>query len=157
MKIIKKVLFVLLIAFVIAQFFGPDKNEGDLTSMDAFMAETNPPEDVKIILKEACIDCHSDVTQYPWYNTITPVNYWLADHVKDGKKHFNLSNWEGNSVKRKDHKFEELIEMVEDKEMPLNSYTWTHTEAKLTEAQIKSVIDWAKLVRLKYSLAPKPE
>lgn len=157
MKIIKKVLFVLLIAFVIAQFFGPDKNEGDLTSIDAFMAETKPPEEVRIILKEACIDCHSDVTQYPWYNKITPVNYWLADHVKDGKKHFNLSNWEGNSVKRKDHKFEELIEMVEDKEMPLNSYTWTHTEAKLTDAQIKSVTEWAKLVRLKYSLAPKPE
>ena len=157
MKIIKKVLVLLLVGLVIAQFFGPDKNEGNLASIDAFMAETNPPEDVKVILKEACIDCHSDVTRYPWYNNITPVNYWLADHVKHGKKHFNISNWEGNSVKRKDHKFEELIEMVEAKEMPLNSYTWTHNEAKLTDDQIKSVIDWAKLVRLKYSLETKPE
>jgi len=157
MKNIKKVILVLLIGFVIAQFFGPEKNEGELASMDAFMAETNPPEDVKIILKEACIDCHSDVTEYPWYNNITPVNYWLASHVKDGKKHFNLSNWEGNSVKRKDHKFEELIEMVEDKEMPLNSYTWTHSEAKLTDAQRKAVMDWAKLVRISYGLEPKPE
>lgn len=157
MKIIKKVLMLLLVGLVIAQFFGPDKNEGNLASIDAFMAETNPPEDVKLILKEACNDCHSDVTRYPWYNNITPVNYWMADHVKHGKKHFNISNWEGNSVKRKDHKFEELIEMVKAKEMPLNSYTWTHTEAKLTDAQIKSVIDWAKLVRLKYSLEAKPE
>ncbi|MGB5419165.1 heme-binding domain-containing protein [Algibacter sp.] len=157
MKNIKKVIILLLIGFIIAQFFGPDKNEGDLASIDAFMAETNPPEDVKIILKDACIDCHSDVTKYPWYNNITPVNYWLESHVKDGKKHFNLSNWEGNSVKRKDHKFEELIEMVEDKEMPLNSYTWTHSEARLTDAQIKSVVDWAKLVRIKYGLEPKPE
>ena len=157
MKIIKKVLVLLLVGLVIAQFFGPDKNEGNLASIDAFMAETNPPEDVKVILKEACIDCHSDVTRYPWYNNITPVNYWMADHVKHGKKHFNISNWEGNSVKRKDHKFEELIEMVEAKEMPLNSYTWTHNEAKLTDDQIKSVIDWAKLVRLKYSLETKPE
>lgn len=157
MKNIKKVIILLLIGFIIAQFFGPDKNEGELASMDAFMAETNPPEDVKIILQEACIDCHSDVTRYPWYNNITPVNYWLANHVKDGKKHFNLSSWEGNSVKRKDHKFEELIEMVEDKEMPLNSYTWTHSEAKLSDAQIKSVIDWAKLVRVKYGFEPKPE
>lgn len=157
MKTIKKVFLVLLIGFVIAQFFGPDKNEGDLASIDAFMAETNPPENVKIILKETCFDCHSDVTRYPWYNNITPLNYWLANHIKDGKKHFNLSNWEGNSVKRKDHKFEELIEMVEAGEMPLNSYTWTHSEAKLNDAQIKSVIDWAKLVRLKYGLEPKPE
>lgn len=157
MNIIKKVIILLLIALVIAQFFGPDKNEGDLVSVDSFMSETKPPEDVKIILKESCYDCHSDVTKYPWYNNITPVNYWLAGHVKDGKKHFNMSNWEGNSVKRKDHKFEELIEMVEAKEMPLNSYTWTHSEAKLSDAQIKSVIDWANLVRLKYGLEPMPE
>ena len=157
MKIVKKVLLVLLIAFVIAQFFGPEKNEGDLASVEAFMDETKPPENVRIILKETCFDCHSDVTRYPWYNNITPVNFWLAEHVKDGKKHFNLSNWEGNSIKRKDHKFEELVEMVESKEMPLNSYTWTHGEAKLTDNQIKAVIDWAKLVRLKYALQSKPE
>ncbi|MBP0903273.1 heme-binding domain-containing protein [Mariniflexile gromovii] len=157
MKIVKKIFLFLLIALVIAQFFGPEKNEGDLASIDAFLAETNPPEDVKLILKETCFDCHSDVTRYPWYDKITPVNYWLAGHVKDGKKHFNVSNWEGNSVKRKDHKFEELIEMVEDKEMPLESYTWTHSEAKLTDAQIKSVVDWAKLVRAKYALMPKAE
>lgn len=157
MKVIKKILLLLLVVFVIAQFFGPDKNEGDIASIDAFLTETNPPEDVKLILKETCYDCHSDVTRYPWYNNITPVNYWLAEHVEDGKKHFNVSKWEGSSIKRKDHKFEELIEMVEDKEMPLDSYTWTHSEAKLTDAQIASVIDWAKKVRVKYSLEKKPE
>lgn len=157
MRIIKKILWLLVIVFVIAQFFGPDKNEGDLASINAFLKETNPPEDVKLILKESCYDCHSDFTRYPWYNNITPVNYWLDDHIEHGKKHFNVSNWVGNSTKRKDHKFEELIEMVEAKEMPLNSYTWTHTEAKLTDEQIKALVDWAKQVRLKYSLEPKPE
>ncbi|WP_372757920.1 heme-binding domain-containing protein [Mariniflexile sp.] len=157
MKLTKKILLFFLVVLVIAQFFGPEKNEGKLTSIDAFYAETNPPADVKQILEVACIDCHSDVTKYPWYNNITPVNYWLASHVNDGKKHFNLSNWEANSIKRKDHKFEELIKMVEDKEMPLDSYTWTHTDAKLTEAQIKAVVDWAKLVRVTYGLMPQPE
>ncbi len=157
MKIIKKILLLLIIIFVIAQFFGPEKNEGDLASIETFFNETNPPEDVRIILKESCFDCHSDVTRYPWYNHITPVNYWLNDHIKHGKKHFNVSKWEGNSVKRKDHKFEELIEMVEDKSMPLNSYTWTHTEAKLTEEQVTAVINWAKQVRFKYNLMPKPQ
>lgn len=157
MKIIKKILWILLIVFIIAQFFGPEKNEGDIASIDAFLTETNPPNDVKAILKESCFDCHSDVTRYPWYSNITPVNYWLADHVKDGTKHFNVSGWEQNSVKRKDHKFEELIEMVEEKEMPLPSYTWTHTEAKLSDTQIASVISWAKQVRFKYSLEPQPE
>ncbi|WP_445736906.1 heme-binding domain-containing protein [Mariniflexile sp.] len=157
MTILKKILFVLFLALVVAQFFGPQKNEGDLIATDAFEAETKPPKAVQLILEETCYDCHSNVTRYPWYNKITPVNYWLAGHIKEGKKHFNASNWEGNSVKRKDHKFEELIEMVEDKNMPLKSYTWTHPEAKLTDAQIKSMVNWAKQVRVKYAMMPKAE
>ena len=152
MKIIKKILLFLLVVFVIAQFFGPEKNEGDLASIETFYAETNPTEDVKLILKESCNDCHSDVTRYPWYNNITPVNYWMAEHVNDGKKHFNISKWNDYSTKKKDHKLEELVEMVEEKEMPLPSYTWTHTEAKLTDAQIKNLLEWANKLRFRYSL-----
>jgi len=157
MKTLKKIFWVLLIALIIAQFFGPEKNEGEMVSLDAFLTETNPPADVKLILEETCYDCHSDVTRYPWYNNITPVNYWLASHVVDGKKHLDFSNWENSSLRRKDHKFEELIEMVEEKTMPLPSYTWTHKEAKLTDTQISAVVEWAKQVRHKYSLLPKPE
>ncbi|WP_298903407.1 heme-binding domain-containing protein [uncultured Psychroserpens sp.] len=156
MKIIKKILVVLLIAFIIMQFFGPDKNEGDLTSINAFIADTNPPNDVHEILKNACFDCHSDVTRYPWYNKITPINYWMADHIDHGKGHFDVSSWEGYSLKKKDHKMDELIEMVEAKEMPLPSYTWTHGDAKLSEAQIKAIVDWGKAVRAKYSEQMQP-
>ena len=146
MKIIKKILLFLLVVFVIAQFFGPEKNEGDLASIETFYAETNPTEDVKLILKESCNDCHSDVTRYPWYNNITPVNYWMAEHVDNGKKHFNISKWDDYSTKKKDHKLEELAEMVEKKEMPLESYTnfGLHAEANLTDAQRDLIMDWAK-------------
>lgn len=157
MKLLKKLLLVLIVVLGIAQFFRPEKNLGDKASMDYFYADTKPSEEVKRILEVSCIDCHSNVTQYPWYSNITPLNYWLAGHINDGKKHFNMSNWEGNSIKRKDHKFEEFIEMVETKEMPLESYTWIHTEAKLTNAEMALLIDWAKRVRLKYSLEPQPE
>ncbi|MEH6535668.1 MAG: heme-binding domain-containing protein [Psychroserpens sp.] len=157
MKIIKKILVFLLVVFVVMQFFGPDKNEGNMAAIDAFIADTNPPSDVHDIFKNTCFDCHSDVTRYPWYNKITPVNYWMADHVKDGKKHFNVSAWESYSVKKKDHKLDELIEMVEAKEMPLPSYTWTHGDAKLSDDQIKAIVDWAKNVRSSYSLKPKAD
>ena len=157
MKIIKKILFLLLIILVIAQIFGPEKNQGEIASLDAFISETHPSEDVKMILKETCFDCHSDVTRYPWYNTITPVNYWLNGHVEHGKEELNFSKWSSYSLKRKDHKLEEVIEKVEKKEMPLPSYTWTHNEAKLTDAQINAVVDWAEKVRLSYHLMPKPQ
>lgn len=157
MKKIKKILLILLVLFVVAQFFGPKKNSGDMTSIEPFLAETNPPSNVQAILKTACYDCHSDVTRYPWYNHITPVNYWLADHINEGKHHLNFSNWVGNSTKRKDHKMKELIELVNEKEMPISSYTLIHTDAKLSPDQINAVVDWAKKVRMKYSMEPKPE
>jgi hypothetical protein len=140
----------LLVALVIAQFFGPEKNEGDITAVDTFLAETNPPENVRKILSESCFDCHSNSTKYPWYDNITPVNYWLNDHVKDGKKHLNFSDWSTYSLKKKEHKMDELYEEVEKGEMPLNSYTWTHSEANLTQEQIAEMVAWGKSVQADY-------
>jgi len=157
MKILKKIGGLLLVVFIVAQFFGPEKNEGDLTSVAAFFEETNPPDDVKMLLKNACIDCHSDSTRYPWYSQITPINYWMADHVKHGSKHLNLSKWNDYDDKRKDHKLEELIEMVEAREMPLDSYTWAHSEAKLSKEQIDAMVAWAKMARLNYVFLKEPQ
>ena len=157
MKILKKILWVLLIVFVIAQFFGPEKNLGEIASIDEFLVDTNPPNDVQYIFKVGCYDCHSDYTKYPWYSSITPVNYWMANHVDHGKKHFNVSKWNDYSVGKKIHKMDEVIELVEKKEMPLPSYTWSHGEAKLSDEQIEALVSWAKQVQLKYNLVPKPE
>jgi hypothetical protein len=157
MKIIKKVAIALLVIIIAMQFFQPEKNQAQGNHTALFITETNPPEDVKIILQQSCFDCHSNTTVYPWYNNIAPVSYWLADHVKDGKKHLNFSDWKSYSAKKKDHKLEEVIEMVEDGTMPLNEYTWTHEEANLTEAQRNGVIQWAKKTRALYQLNQQPE
>tara|TARA_Y100000385_G_scaffold66202_1_gene65800 strand:- start:3958 stop:4431 length:474 start_codon:yes stop_codon:yes gene_type:complete len=146
----KKVLIGLVIVFGIAQFFQPQKNQGKLESVALFLEETQATNEVQHILKHACFDCHSSSTNYPWYNSITPVNYWLNGHVKEGKKHFNVSEWDTYSVKKKDHKLEELIEELEGESMPLASYTWTHKEAQLSENQVQSLVDWANRIRSGY-------
>lgn len=150
MKLVKKILLALLLVFIIAQFFGPEKNDGDYNTLNTFMAETKPNEEVKQILKESCFDCHSNTTKYPWYFNITPVNYWIADHIEHGKKELNFSKWAEYSLNRKEHKFEELWEEVEKKKMPLDSYTWVHSEANLTKEQINSVVSWAKSIQADY-------
>lgn len=154
---IKKIILFFLLLLVIAQFFGPEKNEGNVTSLDAFFTETNPPEDLKLILTQACFDCHSDVTKYPWYSNITPVNYWMAHHVDEGKEELNFSKWNSYSVKRKDHKLEETLEMIEKGEMPLKSYTLAHNEAVLTDTQKQIIINWVERVRIGYALESKPQ
>jgi hypothetical protein len=157
MKILKTIGLLLFVVFIIAQFFGPEKNDGDITSVDAFFADTNPPEDVKIILETTCVDCHSNSTRYPWYNNITPVNYWLDEHINDGKKHFDMSKWNDYSDKKKDHKLDELAEEVGEKEMPLPSYTWTHGDADLSQDQIDAIVSWVKMTRVKYAFLKEPQ
>jgi len=147
-RIIKIVLILALIVLVVIQFIRPDKNEAGYEGVMYFENETKPSLSVAGILKENCYDCHSNHTRYPWYAEIAPVNYWLADHVKDGKKHFNVSAWNDYSIKKKDHKLEELLEMIEEGEMPLDSYTWLH--GNLSEDETKLLLQWATVTRLQY-------
>ena len=147
-KIFKFILILALVALVVMQFIRPDKNEAGYEGVTYFENETKSSSSVTGILKENCYDCHSNQTNYPWYAEIAPVNYWLADHVKDGKKHFNVSAWNDYSIKKKDHKLEELLEMVEKGEMPLDSYTWLH--GKLSEDDTKLLLQWAAVARLQY-------
>ncbi|KQC28817.1 heme-binding domain-containing protein [Flagellimonas eckloniae] len=153
MKVIKKIGIVLLIIFIGMQFYRPEKNTASGDYLAIFEAETKPNESVKEILKTTCYDCHSDHTEYPWYNNVAPISYWLDDHIRDGKKHLNFSDWQNYSAKKKDHKLDELIEEVEEGKMPLDEYTWTHKEAKLTENQVKTLLEWARQARLPYQKA----
>jgi len=51
-------------------------------------------------------------------------------------------------MKKKDHKLEELIEEVEEGEMPLTSYTLIH--GNLTKEDQKLLLNWVKNLRAKY-------
>lgn len=147
-RIIRIFLILALIALVVIQFIRPEKNLGGYESVAAFEAETKPSDEVAGILKTNCYDCHSNHTNYPWYAAIQPVRFWLEDHIKHGTGHLNVSEWEGYSVKKKEHKLEEVIEMVKKDEMPLPSYTWTH--GKLEEGDKELLLQWAGMARLQY-------
>lgn len=157
MKIVKKTALALLVVFVGMQFFQPGQNVDTTNHLEVFLRETNPPEEVVMVLKQACFDCHSNHTVYPWYSNIAPVSYWMADHIDHGKGDLNFSDWTSYSLKKRDHKLEEVVEVMENNEMPLKEYTWTHEEARLTNAQRKAVIEWAEKTRLLYQLDHRPE
>lgn len=150
MILVKKIGWIALGLLLVIQFIPTEKNKGKLSSLNAFRSETKPSIAVEKILSKACYDCHSNVTNYPWYHSIAPINFWMNHHVQDGKKHFNLSEWNNYSLKRKAHKMEEFYEEVEEKHMPLNSYTWTHHDAKLSDEEIAIVLSWAKSVQENY-------
>lgn len=142
-KVLKPILLVLLAAFAIIQFFRPEENLHPGTSAKHLSTLYPVPQNVGELYTRACADCHSDNTAYPWYSKIQPVGWWLDEHVRDGKKHFNIDSFAAYKLRRQYHKMEEIIEMVKSKEMPLESYTWIHGDAKLTEAERTVLTGWA--------------
>ncbi len=143
----KTVLIVLLIIFVIIQFFRPAKNRSTGLSTNDITSALIVPVNVQKILKHSCYDCHSNNTRYPWYSNIQPVAWWLNNHVKEGKRELNFSIFKTYKVNRQYKKLEELIEEVEAEEMPLFSYTLIHRSANLNEEQKALIINWSKSVR----------
>ena len=142
---LKKIVVGIVVLLVAIQFIKPEQNISDdqtyhITKKYPMSAE------VSKIFEVACNDCHSNKTVYPWYASYQPVAWFMNHHVTDGKRHMNYSTFLKLPVAVQNHKLEETIEMVEEKEMPLASYTFfgLHKEANLTAEQRQLIIDWAK-------------
>ena len=142
----KKIGWALLIIIVVIQFIRPKKNQAATVSANDISHLYTVTPEVQKILDRACNDCHSNNTKYPWYSNIQPVGWWLADHVKDGKKELNFSEFATYDPKRRHHKLEEVMEMVKENEMPLDSYLWVHDEAKLSADDKKTLLLWASVL-----------
>lgn len=132
--------------FLIIQFFRPQKNSNAVDATKQIASVYSVPNEVNAILKKACYDCHSNNTVYPWYSNIQPVAWWLNDHIEDGKKEINFDEFASYKLRRQYHKMEEVIEQVKTGKMPLNSYTWMHSEAKLTMGEKAAITGWAQSV-----------
>ena len=95
------------------------------------------------MLRGACYDCHSDETKWPWYNRVAPVSWWLADHVNDGRKELNFSDWP-QDPKRAARKWTAISDEVSSGSMPLRSYTWMHAGARLAAGEREQFAKWAE-------------
>lgn len=146
MKVVKKIGIGILVVLVVIQFFRPEKNTAPVITENHIYNVYTTSNEVKTILDKACNDCHTNNTNYPWYASIQPVAWWLNDHIKDGKKHLNFSEYKNYNLRRQYHKMEEVIEEVKGGEMPLNSYTWIHGEAKLSINEKALLTVWAQSI-----------
>jgi hypothetical protein len=146
MKTLKKIGIALLVILLVMQAFRPAKNNSGDMNKDISVSYV-VPADVKTILAKACNDCHSNATRYPWYSEIQPVSWWLSDHIKDGKRHFNFNEFTGYPIARQYKKLEECMEEVKKGDMPLSSYTLIHKDAILSDEEKNTLFTWLDIVR----------
>ncbi len=139
----RQILLATAAILVIMQFIRPEKNLGAADTPTDITHSVKVSSEVKTILEKSCYDCHSNHTEYPWYSNIQPVASWLAHHVEEGKEELNFSVFDTYRFRRKKHKLKEVIEQVTEGDMPMNSYTIVHRDAKLSEDQKSALLKWA--------------
>ena len=135
----KRILYIALAIALVAQFFQPDRSALPIDPANDMLVMTAAPDDIRTLVNAACYDCHSDRSTYPWYSYVTPVNFWLQDHINEGREKMNFSRWNLSASQKHAH---EAGEEVQEGEMPLDSYTWVHGEARLDAAQRKRLVEW---------------
>ncbi|MDY3547821.1 heme-binding domain-containing protein [Riemerella anatipestifer] len=140
----KKVALALLAAGVIIQFFQIDKTNPAVDKGMDFIQIKKVPESTANLLRNACYDCHSNETQYPWYTNVQPVAWFVKEHINDGRKHLNFSTFATYSHEKQNRKIEESIEEIEKGGMPLKSYLLAHSEAKLSDEQKQELLNFLK-------------
>jgi hypothetical protein len=141
---IKNIAIFLVFLFLAIQSIRIDKTTSPVNLDTDFIALTSANTEVSGMLKTACYDCHSNQPTYPWYTNIAPVSWWIKHHIDEGSHHLNFSIWGTYKEKRKNHKLDECIEMIEEGEMPMSSYTIMHSEAKLTDAKKMQLVEFFK-------------
>ena len=140
----KNIAVFLVFLLLTIQSIRIDKTTDPVNPATDFIALTSANSEVANSLKIACYDCHSNQPTYPWYTNIAPVSWWIKHHIDEGSHHLNFSIWGTYKEKRKNHKLDECIEMIEEGEMPMSSYTIMHSEAKLTDAQKLQLVEFFK-------------
>ncbi|MCF6181184.1 heme-binding domain-containing protein [Lutibacter sp.] len=150
MRLIKKLLLILLVVLVGIQFIPTKRNQNQQISESDISKTFTLPAEIQTIFKNSCYDCHSNNTNYPWYNKIKPVSWLLENHIKKGKKELNFSEFGSYSKRKQKNKLKSIKNQVIDDEMPMFTYTLIHKKAKLTESDKKLIKNWA--VRLMDSI-----
>ena len=149
----KKIFYVLLVAFPLIQVFQIDKTLKPVDKGMDFLIIKNTPEPIASTIKNACYDCHSNETKYPWYSYVQPFGWFLNSHIEEGRRKLNFSTFSTYDLKRQAHKMEESVEMVEKGYMPLDSYTMIHGDAKLSPQQRKDLAEYFKMIQTEYQQA----
>jgi mono/diheme cytochrome c family protein len=84
------------------------------------------------LMAGACMDCHSNETTWPWYSNVAPVSWLVQNDVDEGRRELNLSTGEGET--------DEMVETIEEGEMPPLQYKPTHPGARLSDQEKRDLI-----------------
>ncbi|RKE78632.1 MULTISPECIES: heme-binding domain-containing protein [unclassified Chryseobacterium] len=144
-QILKRILVFVLFLFIAIQLYQPAFNidKGNAATKD-FIRVYKMPAEVQTLFRNSCYDCHSNNTDYVWYDYIQPVRSVVESHIKEAKNDLNFNEWETYSNRKQERLLNSIKEQIVNRQMPLSSYTLMHRKAKLSDDEIKTMTEWLK-------------
>jgi hypothetical protein len=144
----KKAWIIIIVSFffifVAIQFFPPKKNDNLVNPQNDIVFKLEIPAPVKKKIVDACYDCHSNKTVYPFYNNIAPVSWMLARDIKEGKGHLNFSEWANYDRKTQIKLLTKICDEIKAGEMPLKSYVFFHSRAIINPKELEEICQWTE-------------
>lgn len=144
MNVNQKILSAAVIIFLALQFIQPDHNKSDRVLPTDISKMVSITDSVKDLIKNACYDCHSNNTNYPWYSYIQPAGWLMAYDIKRAKNELNFSEFGSYSQRRQLSKLEGIANSIKEGIMPLWSYKMMHKNAQLSANEKALLINWAQ-------------
>jgi len=108
-----------------------------------YQAASNPPErgeapmpgQLRAWIQESCFDCHSHQVRYPWYASLAPLSWWIADDVRRGRAGLNFSTWSDYTPRQRALGWRRSLQRIREQRMPPLSYRLMHGVA-ISEKQV---------------------
>jgi hypothetical protein len=129
--------------------FGPP---GIRESNQTIFREAQIDPETFAIVQRACQNCHSQLTEWPWYSHVAPVSWLLARDVQQARLHMNLSRWQDYSTDDRLRLLGEIGSAVRNRKMPVQRYLLLHPEARLTDIERQQIYRWTRTERVRLKM-----
>jgi len=140
-------LAITLILLIGAQFVRVDRTNPATRPEASLLNQKTTSPAVRAILERSCRDCHSNDTRWPWYSRVAPISWFLLNHVNGGRDRLNYSRWTSYESDDQDKFLNGMCTLTRKGRMPVSSYLWIHRDAKLSDADIKTLCAWSDKMR----------
>jgi mono/diheme cytochrome c family protein len=87
------------------------------------------PETARLFAS-ACQDCHSNLTDWRWYDKVAPASWLVQNDVDGGRKRLNVSEWN-----KPQPDVGEIVRVIQGGGMPPLQYKVIHPGGRLSTAQ----------------------
>jgi hypothetical protein len=110
---------------------------------EPLLAGAEIPSQVLSSVQRACQNCHSENTAWPWYSGIPPLSWQIHKDVAQARQFMDLSKWDDYTEGEKRGFLVSMAAALKTRAMPPTRYVWMHPEARLSDAELVSLENWA--------------